>query len=106
MPAARVLRMATSDGARVLGLGDEIGSLELGKRADLIVVNPWRAHAAPAPDPVSTLVYASQARDVEHVFIDGQRIVDRGALTTLDPERVVARARELGPKLARRAGLR
>ena len=106
LPAARVLRMATRDGARLLGLEGEIGSIERGKRADIIVVDPWRAHAAPAPDPVGTLVYACQARDVEHVLIDGRRVVDGGTLTTLDEERVVAAAREQAPKLARRAGIR
>jgi 5-methylthioadenosine/S-adenosylhomocysteine deaminase len=105
LPARRALRLATIDGARILGLGDELGSLEVGKLADLIVVNPWRPHSAPAPDPVSTLVYATQARDVEHVFVSGKPVVERGELATLDAERVVARAREQAPRLARRAGL-
>lgn len=106
LPARRVLRLATIDGARVLGLDSELGSIEKGKLADLVIVNPWRPHSAPAPDPVSTLVYATQSRDVEHVLIGGQPVVERGHLATLDAERVVARARELAPKLARRAGLK
>lgn len=105
LPAREVLRLATIGGARVLGLADEIGSLEVGKAADLVVVTPLTPHAAPAPDPVSTLVYATQARDVEHVFVAGREIVRRGELTTLDSERVVRVAREQAPRLARRAKL-
>jgi 5-methylthioadenosine/S-adenosylhomocysteine deaminase len=100
------LSLATREGARLLGLADQLGSLEPGKRADLVVVNPWKAHAAPAPDPVSTLVYATQARDVEHVFVEGEDVVRHGELTKLDHDRVVFIAREQAPKLARRAGLR
>jgi len=106
LPARQVLRLATIDGARVLGLDAQVGSLEKGKLADLVIVNPWRPHSAPAPDPVSTLVYATQSRDVEHVFVGGEPVVQGGRLLTLDSERVVARARELAPRLARRAGIR
>jgi cytosine/adenosine deaminase-related metal-dependent hydrolase len=106
LPAAEILSLATREGARLLGLADQLGSLEPGKRADLVVVNPWKAHAAPAPDPVSTLVYATQARDVEHVFVEGEDVVRHGELTKLDHDRVVFIAREQAPKLARRAGLR
>jgi len=103
LPAPEVLRLATIDGARVLGLAHEIGSLEVGKSADVVVVSVARPHAAPAPDPVSTLVYATQARDVEHVFVAGRQVVTNGALATLDAERVVRTAREQAPRLARRA---
>ncbi len=103
LPAREVLRLATIDGARVLGLGHEIGSLEVGKRADLVVVGTTAPHAAPAPDAVSTLVYATQSRDVEHVFVGGRPVVASGELTTLDAERVVRVAREQAPRLSRRA---
>src|SRR5437762_1599524 len=59
LPAARVLRMATIDGARALGLGQEIGSIEAGKRADVIVVDLNRIHSSPARDVVSTFVYSA-----------------------------------------------
>ena len=103
LPAQEVLRMATIEGARVLGLAHEIGSLEVGKRADLVVVGTAAPHAAPAPDPVSTLVYATQARDVEHVFVGGCPVVAAGQLVTLDADRVVRIAREQAPRLSRRA---
>jgi cytosine/adenosine deaminase-related metal-dependent hydrolase len=105
LPPRDVLRMATIDGARVLGLDAETGSLEVGKRADVIVVSLAGVHAAPAADPVSTLVHASQSRDVRHVWVDGRHVVRGGELTTLDAERLARVAREQGPRLARRAGL-
>ncbi len=105
LPARDVLRMATIDGARVLGLDDRAGSIEVGKVADLVVVRTDGVHVAPALDPIGTLVYATQARDVEHVFVGGQPIVESGELVTLDAPRVAARARSQAAKLARRAGI-
>ena len=93
--AATALELATLGGARALGLEREIGSLEPGKRADLIVVDPRAPHATPAFDPVSTLVYAAQSRDVRDVLVDGRVLVRNGALTELtglDRAEVVATA--------------
>jgi cytosine/adenosine deaminase-related metal-dependent hydrolase len=103
LPAHAVLRMATVGGARLLGLDSEIGSLEIGKLADLTVVRTDRPHAAPAFDPIGTLVYCTQSRDVEHVFVAGRPLVWHGEHQTLDIERVVARAREQARRLLRRA---
>jgi 5-methylthioadenosine/S-adenosylhomocysteine deaminase len=100
-----VLQMATLDGARILGLDHEIGSLEVGKQADVIVVDPNVLHSAPAPDPVSTLVYATQSRDVLHVFVGGRQVVRNRELMTLDSECVVRCAREQIVRLRRRAGI-
>jgi 5-methylthioadenosine/S-adenosylhomocysteine deaminase len=105
LDARAVLRLATIDGARLLGQEHRFGSLELGKAADLVVVRTDRPHVAPAWDPISTLVYATQARDVEHVLVDGRMVVERGALQTLDTERVVRRAASEARRLARRASI-
>jgi cytosine/adenosine deaminase-related metal-dependent hydrolase len=75
MPAKTALRLATMGGARVLGRSDEIGSLEVGKRADVVMVGLERPHLRPISDPVATLVYAAEAGDVVHVFVDGQQLV-------------------------------
>ena len=64
--------MATIDGARALGLEAEIGSIEVGKRADVIVVELNRSHSSPSPDVISALVYSAQASDVRSTIIDGQ----------------------------------
>ncbi len=105
LPARHALRLATIDGARVLGLDGEIGSLEVGKQADLIVVRADGAHVAPAFDAAGTLVYATRATDVEHVLVAGRFVVERGELRTLDAARVAATARQQAGRLARRAGL-
>jgi cytosine/adenosine deaminase-related metal-dependent hydrolase len=105
LPAREVLRMATIDGARALGLDREVGSLEVGKRADVIVVGTSELHAAPAVDPRSTLVYAVKASDVRHVFVDGHHVVKHRELLTLDAPRVAGVAREHATRISRRAGL-
>lgn len=105
LPACDVLRSATIDGARLLGWDARIGSIERGKRADLVVVRTDRPHAVPALDPIGTLVYATQARDVEHVLIDGRFVVRSGELLTLDFERAARTARSEAQRLMRRAGV-
>jgi 5-methylthioadenosine/S-adenosylhomocysteine deaminase len=105
MPAARVLRMATRDGARALGLEDEIGSLEVGKLADITVVELERLHTTPRPEVVSTIVYAAEACDVRDVLIDGRVVLREGELTTLSESEVVAEARQQYEALAARSGI-
>ena len=103
LPARRVLRMATADGARALGLAGEIGSLEVGKRADVTVVDLDRLHTTPSPDVVSALVYAATAADVRTVLIDGRKVLAEGELLTLDEREVRLEAGREGESLARRA---
>jgi len=105
LPARRAFRLATIDGAHALGLDALIGSIEPGKRADLAVVRLDGAHAEPGGDVFSRLVYACGARDVEHVMVDGVRVVTHREHQRLDVERVKARAREQARKLVARAGL-
>ena len=105
LPAPRVLRMATVDGARALGLDDQIGSLETGKRADLAILNLERLHLTPRPDPVSSIVYAAEARDIRTVLIDGRPVMENGELKTLDERQVIDDARHQYRQLAARAGL-
>jgi 5-methylthioadenosine/S-adenosylhomocysteine deaminase len=92
LPALSVLRMATINGARAMGLENEIGSIEVGKRADLTVVNTGSPHTTPHPDPISTIVYAAEASDVVTVLIDGRIVMRDRQLTTLDEPAVLADA--------------
>ena len=94
LPALRVLRMATIDGARALGLDEEIGTIEVGKRADLTLLNIEALHTTPHPDPVSTIVYAALMSDVETVIIDGRVVMRAGQLTTMDERAVIIEASE------------
>jgi 5-methylthioadenosine/S-adenosylhomocysteine deaminase len=105
LPAARVLRMATLGGARALGLGDEIGSLEAGKRADITVLELGRLHTTPRPEVVSTVVYAAEAHDVRDVLIDGRPVLLDGELQTLDEREVAAEAARQYELLAARSGI-
>ena len=105
LPARRALRMATSDGARALGLENEIGSLETGKRADITILDLERLHLTPRPEVVSTIVYAAEAQDVRTVLIDGQTVLRDGELMTLNEREVIGEAREQHRHLAARAGI-
>ena len=91
LPARDVLWMATRAGARTLGLEDEIGSLEVGKRADVIVVDRDRPHLAPGPDPYSTLVYAARGSDVRTTIVDGELLVDEFTPVRVDRAEIAAR---------------
>jgi 5-methylthioadenosine/S-adenosylhomocysteine deaminase len=102
LPAAQLLRLATMGGATALGLADEIGSVEVGKRADLILLNLNRLHTTPTPDPISTIVYAAEAADVETVLIDGRIVMRDRTLLTLDETEVISEARNEARELMER----
>ena len=91
--ARTILRMATIGGAQALGLGEKIGSIETGKRADLIVIDTDKPHLTPMYSPVSHAVYAMTGADVRHVVVDGRLLVKDRRLLSLDLERIMADAR-------------
>lgn len=99
IPALTALRMATIEGANALGLGDEIGSIEIGKKADLILLNLNKLHSTPQPDLVSTIVYSAQANDVETVIIDGQIVMRGGQLQTINEASITAQAASVSLKV-------
>jgi 5-methylthioadenosine/S-adenosylhomocysteine deaminase len=95
LPAITVLSMATSGGATAIGLGDDIGSLEVGKRADLIQVAFDDVHHIPTFDVVSHLVYVTDEQDVVSVVVDGNVLMREGELLTIDTGRVASEATAL-----------
>ncbi len=99
LPAETVFRMATIDGARALGLADDIGSLEAGKLADIVVLNVDRAGLTPLYEVYSHLVYAASGHDVETVFVHGAMVVDVGEVTTVDESAVIDQARRFIPRI-------
>jgi cytosine/adenosine deaminase-related metal-dependent hydrolase len=105
MPPERALEMATRGGAEALLMETAIGSLEPGKRADLVLydldVPEWR----PLLNPVNNLVYAATGASVRTVLIDGRVVLDEGRLTTLDERAVFERAEILARQQIARAGL-
>jgi cytosine/adenosine deaminase-related metal-dependent hydrolase len=105
MKAETVLEMATINGAQALGLQKDLGSIEVGKKADLILINLKKPHLTPAFNPVSNLVYAAEGPDVETVIIDGKIAMENRVLKTLKEERILQEASLRGEKLLERAGL-
>ncbi|HEU0034678.1 MAG TPA: 5'-deoxyadenosine deaminase [Kofleriaceae bacterium] len=99
LPAPEAVRLATLGGASALGLADQIGSLELGKRADLIAVDMTALHTVPTASPWSAIAYASQARDVRHVAVDGKLVVRDGSLRTLEIGKVRERAKRAAARM-------
>ena len=99
LPATTVLRMATSGGATAIGLGETIGSLEVGKRADMIQVAFDDVHHVPTFDVTSHLVYVSDEQDVASVVVDGQILMREGEMLTIDTDRVAAEAKALAAKI-------
>jgi 5-methylthioadenosine/S-adenosylhomocysteine deaminase len=84
--------MATLGGAAALGQADRIGSLELGKRGDVIAIDGSPLHTVPTASPWSAITYAAQACDVRHVAVDGALVVRDAQLLTLDVAQIRARA--------------
>jgi len=106
LPAYRALQLATINGARAMGLDSEIGSLEVGKRADVTVIRLNQLHnSPPLPDVASSLVYASQPSDVSHVLIDGNPVLTEGKLVTLAENEVLNEVGTQSSRLMERAGI-
>ena len=84
-----VIRMATADGAKALGLDTRIGTLEEGKEADLLVMNMKKVNTCPVNDPYSAIVFSSDARNIEYVFSSGEMLLEKGTLTTLDEDEIM-----------------
>jgi 5-methylthioadenosine/S-adenosylhomocysteine deaminase len=103
LSARDALWMATRAGAAALGLDTEIGSIEVGKRADLILLDGLSPRLAPSPDPFSAIVYAADAGDVRLTMVDGEILVKDGAPLHLDAAEIAAEARSHAAELARRA---
>jgi 5-methylthioadenosine/S-adenosylhomocysteine deaminase len=95
MDALSVLKMATIHGARVLGLQNVTGSLEVGKKADIIVIDTHKPHLTPMYNAISHLVYAARGNDVSHSIINGQLVMEDRKLLTLDIAEIITRAREI-----------
>lgn len=99
-PALDILKMATCDAAEALGLGDRLGSLEAGKRADLILIDLNRPHLTPLYDVYSHLIYSVGRADVSTVIINGQMVMRARRLTTLDEAAIMNGVRSLTREIA------
>ncbi|MEM3420989.1 MAG: amidohydrolase family protein [Candidatus Hadarchaeum sp.] len=104
LPAMKALEMATINGAAALGLQAELGSLEVGKKADLIIVDLRKPHLSPMHDIVSHLVYSASGSDVDTVIVDGKILMEKGEVLTLDEEKVLELAQRTSDDLVSRLG--
>ncbi len=100
LPAPEVVTLATREGAKVLALGERVGTLTPGKQADLIVVDVNQAHLTPLYDPYSHLVYAARSADVRHVMVAGRWLMKDRRLLTLDWQDIASRAKNFAWDLA------
>jgi cytosine/adenosine deaminase-related metal-dependent hydrolase len=105
LPARDVVAMATREGARALGLERDIGSIEPGKKADMILVDTGEPHQAPGPDPYARLVFACRPSDVRVTMVDGAVIARDGQLAWGDRAAIAHEATEAARLLVERAGI-
>ena len=104
IPATTALEMATIGGARALGLDKQIGSLEAGKRADLVLVSMQSARQTPLYDPISHVVYASRGEDVRTVMVNGRILMRDRKMLTLDEPAVLAAGRKIAESVKAAVG--
>ena len=101
LPSYQVLKMATRNGAKVVGI-ENLGSIEPGNKADLILLDMQKPHLTPQHDPLANTVYAAQSSDVKTVIIDGRIVMKDRQVLTIDEEKVLFMAQTLGQDLIRR----
>ncbi len=105
LTAEDVVEMATIDGARCIGRDYDLGSLEAGKQADIVLVDLHKAHTMPVFDPVANLVYAAHGGDVDTVMVAGEVLVRGGEVLVADEEEILAAADKRGRAVLERAGV-
>ncbi|MEK7714476.1 MAG: amidohydrolase family protein, partial [candidate division NC10 bacterium] len=105
LPPERVLEMATVNGARCAQRAGEIGALEVGRRADLVLFDTARPEWQPLYNPVANLVYSATGRSVDTVIVDGRVLVEGGRALTLDEDAIIEEARRRAPGILARTGL-
>jgi len=104
-PAERILEMGTINGARALGLDQEIGSLEVGKKADVLILDTDQPWFAPRHDIVSQLIYCADGKDVETVIASGKILMEEREFLTADSDRIVQQANEMAANVFKRQGI-
>lgn len=102
IPAITAIKMATVNGAKALGLEREIASIEVGKKADLIIIDTQKPHFYPRHNIISALAYSAQASDVKTVIVDGKIIMEDYEIKTIDTERIMFETEKAAKDLMRR----
>lgn len=102
IPAITAIKMATVNGAKALGLEKEIASIEVGKKADLIIIDTQKPHFYPRHNIISAVAYSAQASDVKTVIVDGKIVMEDYEIKTIDTERIMFEAEKAAKDLMRR----
>jgi 5-methylthioadenosine/S-adenosylhomocysteine deaminase len=105
MPAQQVLEMATIQSARCIGWNNDVGSIEVGKKADLVVLNPNTPNMLPLHDPISNMVFSMKTENVESTRCDGVWLLRERKYTQIDVEAVLQEVRERAAAIRKRAGI-
>lgn len=105
MPAKQVFEMATINGARALGMEAEIGSIEVGKKADLVILDLFKPHSIPYADLYAAIVYSCGRENVETVMVDGEILLDQGYFLKVDPEETLRKCQSESRRLLAKAGV-
>jgi len=106
LPAKKVIEMATIDGARALGLSNIVGSLEINKRADVILIDAEKPHLTPMHDVYATLVYSARGSDVNTVIVDGKILMENRKMETLNEHEIMEKAKAKAYDLLDRKDIR
>ncbi len=105
LPPAKLLEMTTIDAAQIIGWDDDLGSLEVGKKADVITVNLLNSRMTPRFNIVDTIVMLGAGGDVDNVFVDGRQLLENGKVVTVNEEKVLMEGHEEARATLERAGL-
>lgn len=105
LPAREAFQMATIAGARALGMEQHLGTIDIGKKADIVILDLNNLHCTPAPDIISTVVYAARSSDVETVLVNGRILMENRQLQTMDELEIIAETKEQFRALRDRAGI-
>jgi 5-methylthioadenosine/S-adenosylhomocysteine deaminase len=106
MPPEHTLEMATINGAKGAGLADRIGSIEVGKEADLVLFDATASEWQPLYNPVSNLVYSATGNTVKHVFVAGEQVVSNGRLAKVDQDQIMREVRSTALRIAGRLDMK
>eukprot|EP00268_Persea_americana_P037464 TRINITY_DN370_c0_g1_i2.p2 TRINITY_DN370_c0_g1~~TRINITY_DN370_c0_g1_i2.p2 ORF type:complete len:175 (+),score=36.71 TRINITY_DN370_c0_g1_i2:3100-3624(+) len=105
LPAEVILNLVTVNGAKSVLWDNEIGSLEVGKKADMIIVNPFSWSMVPVHDHISSLVYCMRTENIDSVMCNGQWIMKDRKILTINEEEVISLAKRASSELLKRAGI-
>jgi cytosine/adenosine deaminase-related metal-dependent hydrolase len=102
IPPEKALELATIDGAKALGLGSEIGSLEVGKKADIVMYDTLRPEWRSLFNPVNSLVYSADGRSVKTVIVDGHVVIEDYVPNFVDTEKLIREVQDIGTDIMKR----